>query len=74
MPRLAVSALALCLLAATACAPRGELAARPTGGGGAQSAAVPPGLQFTADLVDGGQLNGGELAGRDVVLWFWAPW
>ena len=33
-----------------------------------------PGFDFTADLVGGGQLSGGDLAGRDVVLWFWAPW
>ena len=31
-------------------------------------------LGFTAPLVGGGQLEGGDLEGRDVVLWFWAPW
>ena len=40
----------------------------------APSADVVENLAFTADLVGGGQLEGGDLAGRDVVLWFWAPW
>lgn len=31
-------------------------------------------LAFTAPTVDGGQLDGGELAGEPVALWFWAPW
>jgi hypothetical protein len=31
-------------------------------------------LAFTAPLVGGGQLDAGSLEGRDVVLWFWAPW
>lgn len=34
----------------------------------------PAALAWTAPLVAGGQLNGGDLTGRDVVLWFWAPW
>lgn len=40
----------------------------------AAPAAVPAPLDWSADLVDGGQLDGGDLAGGDVVLWFWAPW
>lgn len=28
----------------------------------------------TVALVGGGQLDGGDLAGRDLALWFWAPW
>lgn len=35
---------------------------------------VPERLAFTADLLGGGQIEGGDLAGGDVVLWFWAPW
>lgn len=31
-------------------------------------------LAFSAQTVDGGQLDFGSLAGRDVVVWFWAPW
>ena len=34
---------------------------------------TPEALNWSAELVGGGQLDGGELAGRDVVLWFWAP-
>ncbi|CAN5523698.1 MAG: redoxin domain-containing protein [Acidimicrobiia bacterium] len=36
--------------------------------------AVPEILAFTAQLVDGGSFDGADLAGRDVVFWFWAPW
>jgi hypothetical protein len=31
-------------------------------------------LDFTVPAVGGGQVEGGELAGRDLALWFWAPW
>jgi hypothetical protein len=31
-------------------------------------------LDFTAPTIDGGQLDASSLEGRDVVLWFWAPW
>ncbi len=57
------------------------------GGAGdtAQSAGAPDGtaeapvaadaaLDFTATTIDGGQIEGSSLEGRDVVLWFWAPW
>jgi len=36
--------------------------------------AVPEQLKFTAKTVDGGELSGASLAGKPVVLWFWAPW
>lgn len=36
--------------------------------------AVPAALDWTVDRLGGGQITGGDLAGRDVVLWFWAPW
>ena len=29
---------------------------------------------FVVPTVDGGQLAAGDLEGRDVALWFWAPW
>jgi thiol-disulfide isomerase/thioredoxin len=38
------------------------------------SAPVPEALDFTAGLVGGGELTGAELAGKDTVFWFWAPW
>ena len=46
---------------------------RPTGAGTApeHAGAAPFG---TVDAVGGGQIDGGELAGRDLALWFWAPW
>lgn len=38
------------------------------------AAVVPEALRFTAAGVDGGQVAGTDYAGRDVALWFWAPW
>ena len=35
---------------------------------------VPDALKFKARTVDGGSLDMTTLAGKDVVLWFWAPW
>ena len=29
---------------------------------------------FVADQIGGGQLDANDLAGQDLVLWFWAPW
>lgn len=52
------------------------------GGGGAgtqptqttaERTAVPDSLRFSASIVGGGELAGGSLAGRAVMLWFWAP-
>lgn len=48
--------------------------------GGAESTAGSPApssgdLPFgTVPAVDGGTLDGAELAGQDLALWFWAPW
>lgn len=36
--------------------------------------AVPAALEFSAPLVGGGEIELGALAGRPVLLWFWAPW
>lgn len=33
---------------------------------------APP--QFTADQLGGGELTSASFAGKDTVLWFWAPW
>ncbi len=30
--------------------------------------------QFTADQLGGGELTSASFAGKDTVLWFWAPW
>jgi thiol-disulfide isomerase/thioredoxin len=40
----------------------------------ANGAAVPDQLRFTAKTVDGKQFSGASLAGKPVVMWFWAPW
>ena len=29
---------------------------------------------FRGTLLSGGQFDANDLAGRDIVLWFWAPW
>lgn len=31
-------------------------------------------FDFVAEGVQGGQVVGAELAGSEVVVWFWAPW
>ncbi|PZF89223.1 redoxin domain-containing protein [Micromonospora deserti] len=35
---------------------------------------VPDTLRFTAQTLDGTAFSAADLAGRPVVLWFWAPW
>lgn len=51
-------------------APAADGTSDPAGG----AATVPAALQFAAPLVGGGEIELGELAGRPVLLWFWAPW
>jgi hypothetical protein len=50
----------------------------PPGAGPSPSAAAPAATAEapfdTVDAVGGGQIDGAELAGRDLALWFWAPW
>lgn len=31
-------------------------------------------LAFKAPKLGGGQVDGGDLQGKDVAIWFWAPW
>jgi peroxiredoxin len=38
------------------------------------AATVPGALAFRATTVDGTAFAGAELAGKKIVLWFWAPW
>jgi hypothetical protein len=61
------------LLLLFACNSGGDAAAPPDTTGTA-AASVPKGLDWTADLIGGGTLEGATLAGGDVALWFWAPW
>ncbi len=42
--------------------------------GGTPAASAPDQLKFTAKTVDGKDISGADLAGKPVVLWFWAPW
>ncbi|MFW6720298.1 redoxin domain-containing protein [Streptomyces sp. MAR4 CNY-716] len=41
---------------------------------GAAETQVPEALAFTATTVDGNPFDAKTLAGKPVVLWFWAPW
>ena len=59
---------------ATSGAPADATTGGSTGGSTGASAAVPAALDFSAPLVGGGDIELGELAGRPVLLWFWAPW
>jgi thiol-disulfide isomerase/thioredoxin len=52
-----------------------------TGDRGSRDASAPRGkdakgapVQFTAPLLGGGEFTSASLAGKDTVLWFWAPW
>lgn len=35
---------------------------------------VPRELRFTAPALGGGTIRGADFAGKDLVMWFWAPW
>jgi hypothetical protein len=63
-------ALAVVALAATACASTGSQGSPPP----PASSDAAELLDFTAPLVGGGTVQGAELAGRDLAIWFWAPW
>ncbi|RZT80372.1 thiol-disulfide isomerase/thioredoxin [Micromonospora violae] len=45
-----------------------------TGGPPAAPAQVPDVLRFTGTTLGGAAFDAAQLAGRPVVLWFWAPW
>lgn len=67
----AVFALSAC---ADRSAPRARSDPAPGSSPSADGASVPQILDFTASRLGGGQVVGAELAGKDVVAWFWAPW
>ncbi|MET8263594.1 TlpA family protein disulfide reductase [Micromonospora arida] len=46
----------------------------PTGGPPAAPAQVPAVLRFTGTTLGGAAFDAAQLAGKPVVLWFWAPW
>lgn len=63
---------------AGAVAPAPPAAASPSGPASAPASAspatVPAALSFTGKTLDGTAFDAATLAGRPVVLWFWAPW
>jgi hypothetical protein len=70
---LAVMAVAVAAVAVACGAgqPRGGWETRAPG---AATPALMSELDFSVPALGGGQIEGRELAGRDVALWFWAPW
>ncbi|MFI7249605.1 TlpA family protein disulfide reductase [Micromonospora chalcea] len=62
--------------AAPAAAPPDVASPTATAGGptSASPAAVPATLAFTGRTLDGTAFDAAALAGRPVLLWFWAPW
>ncbi|MFI7427425.1 TlpA family protein disulfide reductase [Micromonospora sp. NPDC049836] len=77
----ALAAPVSCAVAPERAAPVGAVApASPAPTGSARPAApsvparVPETLAFTAKTLDGTAFSAAALAGRPVVLWFWAPW
>ncbi|KXK62483.1 redoxin [Micromonospora rosaria] len=77
--------LAVALLGTASCADGGA-SPRPVGvtqstgaepapaGASASAAPAPETLRFTGRTLDGTPFSAAGLAGRPVVLWFWAPW
>jgi thiol-disulfide isomerase/thioredoxin len=58
----------------TASTPTSTSASSPATASSAPAADAPEQLRFTAKTVDGAEFSGATLAGKPVVLWFWAPW
>ncbi|MCG5452964.1 TlpA family protein disulfide reductase [Micromonospora hortensis] len=48
--------------------------AAPTPASGSPAAQVPDVLRFTGTTLGGAAFDAARLAGKPVVLWFWAPW
>ncbi|SCG44941.1 TlpA family protein disulfide reductase [Micromonospora humi] len=60
--------------AAVAAAPSATATASPAGPTPTPPATVPKTLSFAGKTLDGTTFSAAALAGRPVVLWFWAPW
>ena len=45
-----------------------------SGVGGATETTGAALLDFEAQAVGGGDVHGADYAGRDLIVWFWAPW
>jgi peroxiredoxin len=80
--RVAVAALAMTFLvgcgaqpgSAPTTTPTPTSASSPATASSGPVAEAPEQLRFTAKTVDGTEISGATLAGKPVVLWFWAPW
>ena len=42
--------------------------------GAAGTGTVSEVLDFTAPSLEGGAITGADYAGKDLAIWFWAPW
>jgi hypothetical protein len=65
-----VSAALLLLVASPACGSDPESTLSPV----AEAAVPSTPLDFTAPALGGGEIVGSDYAGRDLAIWFWAPW
>jgi thiol-disulfide isomerase/thioredoxin len=71
----AITALLLVLgLAACGTGPDDASSTSPKPTSATSDRGIPNELRFTARTVDGVAFDGMSLAGKDAVLWFWAPW
>lgn len=72
--RFAAASLALGL-AAAACGGSAEVetGTAPVDDAAAETAAPEP-IMISAPTADGGTIDFADLAGQDLMLWFWAPW
>ncbi|WBB54407.1 redoxin family protein [Verrucosispora sp. WMMD573] len=76
------AALLAAVLATAGCGTGPDAEAAPQAGGSASASSpstgsvspVPDTLRFTGTTLDGVAFDAATLAGRPVVLWFWAPW
>jgi hypothetical protein len=66
-----LAAFAVIALATAGCASSGgtEAESSPRVDGGITDV-----LRFSAPKLGGGSIEGEDYSGRDVALWFWAPW
>ncbi len=73
--RLGATALGLALIASACGGSAIEDASTSSDAESAAGSAAGAGLPaLVGDTVSGGQLDTNDLAGQDVVVWFWAPW
>jgi len=52
----------------------GERGGDPARGAGNPTNTLRAAMDWTSAAVGGGEINGTDYLGQDVVLWFWAPW